>query len=158
MTRKLRTRRSRARYSEDHKEQLRTGDDFFENAFGNGANFREDDAAEAWEALREEVLGEHLTRNPGTRPWAWWAFEPREPRLCIDAVRGEPEAEGDEEEASLHFGIWSPYWGKNRAELHFESQAHYLRRYRLLTKAERAYLEEHPELLEPVIGRDAWRS
>jgi hypothetical protein len=158
MPRKARTRRSRARYSEDHKEQLRTGDDFFECAFGNGEHFREDDAAEAWEALREEILLDHLMRHPCTRPWAWWAFEPREPRLCVDAVRDEPEADDDaEEDASLHFGTRSPYWGKRRGELHFESQAHYLRRYGLLTKAERAYLAGHPELLEPVIGRDAWR-
>jgi hypothetical protein len=156
MPRKLRTRNCRARYSEDHKEQLRTGVDFFDFAFGNGSQFREDDAADAWEVLREEILREHITEAPCTRPWAWWAFEPHEPRLCIDAVREEPEADEDaEEDASLRFGIRSPYWGRSREELTFESQAHYLRRYRLLTKAERAYLERHPELLEPVKGQEA---
>jgi hypothetical protein len=159
MPRKLRTRRSRALYTTDHKDQLRTGHDFFDCGFGNGANFREDEAAEAWEVLREEILREHITEAPCTRPWAWWAFEPREPRLCIDAVRDEPEADEDaEEDASLFFGVRSPYWGTNREELRFESQAHYLRRYGLLTKAERAHLERHPELLEPVTGWDAGKA
>ena len=156
MPRKLRTRRSRAHYSEDHKDHLRSGHDFLDSGFGTGANFREDDAAEAWEVLREELLRAHLTDHPCTRPWAWWRFEDHEPRLCVDAVRGEPEADDDgEEEASDYFGVRSPYWGTNRSELHFESQAHYLRRYGLLTKAERAHLERHPELLEPVNGWDA---
>jgi hypothetical protein len=155
MPRKTRTRRSRAHYSEDHKDHLRSGNDFFDCGFGIGANFREDDAAEAWEVLREELLQAHLAEQPCTRPWAWWRFEEHDPRLCVDAVRNEPEADDDEEEASDYFGVRSPYWGKSRNELHFEAQAHYLRRYGLLTKAERAYLADHPELLEPVNGWDA---
>lgn len=156
MPRKLRTRRSRAHYSEDHKDHLRSGHDFFDCGFGTGANFREDDAAEAWEVLREELLLEHIREQPCTRPWAWWAFEDHEPRLCVDAVRNEREADDEaEEDASLYFGCRSPYWGKNRDELNFEAQAHYLRRYGLLTKAELAHLDRHPELLEPVNGWDA---
>lgn len=156
MPRKLRTRRSRALYSPDHKDHLRSGHDFFGCGFGIGANFREEDAAEAWEVLREELLREHMLEQPCTRPWAWWAFEPHDPRLCIDTVPNEPEADEDaEDDARAYFGVRSPYWGKNRDELHFEAQAHYLRRYGLLTKAELAHLDRHPELLEPVTGWDA---
>jgi hypothetical protein len=67
-------------------------------------------------------------------------------------VKGEPEGDEDEEDTFDNYGCRSPYWGKDREELRFESQAHYLRRYRLLTKAEKAHLERHTELLEPVPG------
>lgn len=156
MPRKVRTRRSQAQYSDDHRDHLRSGYDFFDCGFGNGANFREEAAAEAWEALREDLLRAHLLEQPCSRPWAWWRFEDHDPRLCLDAVRNEAEPDDDaEEDACFHFGVRSPYWGKTRDELHFESQAHYLRRYGLLTKLELAYLERHPELLEPVTGWDA---
>jgi hypothetical protein len=163
MPRRTRTRHGRPLYSDDHKNHLLCGHDFFGGGFGTGANFREDDAAEAWEVLREELLWEHISEKPCTRPWAWWHFEDREPRLCIESVR-EPEAddadegeeeeeEEEEEEDNMHrYGCRSPWYGREGDDLHFESQAHYLRRYRLLTKAERDYLERHPERLEPVLG------
>lgn len=163
MPRKTRTRRCRALYSDDHKDHLRTGCDFFDCGFGTGALFREDDAADAWDVLREEILREHLLEHPCTRPWAWWAFEEHEPRLCVSSPpRGtenadepdEPDDEEGDEDGRRQFGIRSPYYGRDRVELLFESQAHYLRRYGLLTKAEKAYLDRHPELLEPVTGWD----
>ena len=152
-------RRSRALYSPDHADHLRTGSDFFGNGFGTGANFREDDAAAAWEELREEILREHILRSPCTRPWAWWRFEEHEARLCVSPAPRGPEKAGEEEDDDSdgcdHYGVRSPFWGRAREELLFESQAHFLRRYGLLTKAELAYLARHPELLEPVNGRDA---
>lgn len=164
MPRKMRTRRTRAHYSDDHKEHLRTGIDFFDCGFSNPPNFREEAAAEAWEILREELLREHIAEQPCTRPWAWWLFEPHEPRLCVSSPpRGtedeedptEPDDEEGYEEGRSNFGIRSPYWGRDREELLFESQAHFLRRYGLLTKWEKAHLARHPELLEPVTGTDA---
>lgn len=156
MIRKQRTRRTRALYSADHTDHLRTGCDFFGGGFGNGANFREDDAAAAWEVLREEVLREHIALSPCTRPWAWWRFEEHEARLCVSpAPRGPEKADEDEDDdpdGCGHYGVRSPFWGRAREELLFESQAHFLRRYGLLTKAELAYLAWHPELLEPVNG------
>lgn len=150
MRRKTRTRRGKPLYSDDHKDHLLTGHDFFGGGFGNGDEFREEDAAEAWEVLQEELLWAHISERPCTRPWAWWYFGDRDPRLCIDSVKGEPEA--DDCDGSDNYGCESPYLGFQAERLHFESQAHYLRRYGLLTKAERAYLEKHPELLEPVPG------
>lgn len=29
----------------------------------------------AWVALRENILADWILARPGTRPWAWWAFE-----------------------------------------------------------------------------------
>jgi hypothetical protein len=49
--------------------------DFFGGGFGNGEHFREDEAIEAWEVLRAEVMLEHIDERPCTRPWAWWSFE-----------------------------------------------------------------------------------
>lgn len=164
MPRKTRTRRTRAHYGDGHREHLRYGHDFFDEGFGNLPYFREDDAAEAWDVLREELLREHIAERPCTRPWAWWLFEPHEPRLCVSAPpRGtedeedptEPDDDHGNEEGCRNFGIRSPYWGRDREELLFESQAHFLRRYGLLTKGEKAHLARHPELLEPVTGMDA---
>lgn len=161
MPRKQRTRLGRPLYSLDHRDHLRNGHDFFGGGFGAGENFREDDAAEAWEVLRAEILREHISEEPCTRPWAWWMFEPHEARLCVSPPpRGlesvddpdEPDEEERNESSRRRYGIASPYWDHEGAELLFESQAHFLRRYGLLTKAERAYLERHPELLEPVTG------
>ena len=156
MPRRTRTRHGRPLYSDDHRDHLLTGCDFFDGGFGNGAHFREDDAAEAWEALREELLWVHIADHPCTRPWAWWYFEEHDPRLCIDAVDGEPEGDEDEEDAFDNYGCRSPYWGTDREELRFESQAHYLRRHGLLLKSELAHLRAHPELLEPVKGHLVW--
>ncbi len=163
MPRKQRIRRVGPGYGPDHKDHLRTGSDFFGGGFGSGAYFREEDAADAWDALRGEILLEHIREYPCTRPWAWWMFEPHEGRLCVSPPpRGtengdggdEPDDEGDEN-GRRRYGIRSPYWGRDRAQLLFESQAHFLRRYGLLTKAEKAYLERHPDLLEPVTGWQA---
>jgi hypothetical protein len=164
MPRKVRTRRSRTAYNADHKEHLLSGLDFFAGGFGNGSNFREDAAAEAWDHLREELLAVHLLKSPCTRPWAWWLFEDHEPRLCVSPPpRGlededdpdEPDDEEGDADGRRHFGVRSPYWDRDRNELLFESQAHYLRRHGLLTRAERVHLGRHPELLEPVAGWDA---
>lgn len=160
MPRKVRTRRSRLAYSDDHRDHLLSGLDFFGGGFGNGADFREDDALAAWEALREELLATHLLGAPCTRPWAWWRFEDHEARLCVSPPpRGLEDSDDIDEEpdddAYDRFGVRSPYWGRDRGALLFESQAHYLRRYGLLTKGEKRYLADHPELLEPVPGWDA---
>ena len=35
---------------------------------------------ELWEPLREDILKQHISTEPASRPWAWWALEDREPR------------------------------------------------------------------------------
>lgn len=153
MPRKTRSRRGKPLYGPDHRDHLRSGVDFFGGGFGDGEHFREDEAIEAWEIIRAEVMLEQIDERPCTRPWAWWHFEDHEPRLCVENVPREPEIEEEEEP---FFGCASPYAGKSRDDLHFESQAHYLRRHGLLLKAELAHLRDHPELLEPVKGHLAW--
>lgn len=157
MPRRQRTIRSRPTYSEDHRDHLLSGCDFFGGGFGDGANFREDDAIAAWEILRGELLVKHIAETPCTRPWAWWRFEEHEPRLCVSSPpRGleddDTHPNEPEDDAFNNFGVRSPYWDMDRGELLFESQAHYLKRYGLLTKGETRYLAQHPELLEPVKG------
>lgn len=149
MPRKTRTRRGGPFYSLDHRTYLETGFAFSEPPFGEGEYFREDEAIECWNHLRTDILLEHLSHSPCTRPWAWWHLENREPRLCLTAVRGEPEPD---EEPDEEYGCSSPYANVGIRELRFESQAHYLRRYGLLLKTEREHLLSHPELLEPVEG------
>ena len=57
MPRRLLVRRTGGiRYSVDHREHLLGGCDFFGGGFGDGAHFREDDAADACEILRAELL------------------------------------------------------------------------------------------------------
>jgi hypothetical protein len=47
-----------------------------------------------------------------------------------------------------------PWWDEYARAKWFESQASYLRRHGLLTKAEAEYLEAHPELRKPVHALD----
>lgn len=150
MPRKTRTRRGGPLYSVDHRMYLEIGISFFESPFGEGEHFREDEAIECWNHLRADILLEHISHSPCTRPWAWWHLEDREPRLCVTAVRGEPDS--DDEDPYVEYGCSSPYANVSIRELHFEAQAHYLRRYGLLLKSEREHLVCHPELLESVEG------
>lgn len=149
MPRKSRTRRGGPYYSVDHRTYLEVGMAFGEPPFGEGEYFREDEAIDCWNTLRAEILLEHISHSPCTRPWAWWQLEDREPRLCVSTVRGEAEPT---EEPVFEYGCASPYAEVDRRELRFESQAHYLRRYGLLLKSEREHLLSHPELLEPIEG------
>lgn len=104
---------------------------------------------DAWNHLRAEVLLAHIADRPCTRPWAWWAFEDHEPRLCVSGIRHEKPRDDD---PALDYGCASPYAGADVRDLRFESQAHYLRRFGLLLKAEEDHLRLNPDLLEPVEG------
>jgi hypothetical protein len=156
MPRRRRTRRlPRNEYHAGHIRQLVTGHDLKiapAPAWGNGKDFRREEAAAAWAELREEILADHITRHPCTRPFGWWSLdEPRElrrrvdggphpclPPLCRPVSWGRPRcfAEPDEFEAM------------------YESVPAYLARLGLLTRAERQHLATNPDLLEPVYGDD----
>lgn len=75
-----------------HIEQLLTGHDFFNQAFGrtlfhpSTPAHAYDAMREAWEDLRDELLPAWIAENPGTRPWAWWKFDAPEPRRRIQRV------------------------------------------------------------------------
>lgn len=82
---------------------------------------REDDEESVralWEPLRADFLSGHIKREPGTRPWAWWAFDAPESRKIVGAldVHGRPVAR--------------------------EPQEDYLRRHDLLTVTEEKLLDE----------------
>ena len=82
--RRLAKRRKLIELTTQHFYQLRTGNDFFDDAFGRNPNLRL--MREAWEKHRENILTQWIAANPGTRPWAWWKFDAPEPR---------PEGEGE---------------------------------------------------------------
>ena len=69
-----------------------------------------------WSELREDLLREHIKRQPGTRPWAWWR-EDREQRRVVRIDRNR--------------------MASNEGRI-LESQEDYLRRLGLLTKEEKA--------------------
>ena len=152
MPRKIRNvRRIGLTYGDGHRHHLLTGCDFFDDGFGNGCNFRRDDAARAWTFLRVELLLEHIADHPCTRPWAWWEFEDHPPRRV---VKPKPTDFPPEPARPYPWGKPLPWWDEFCRAKWYESQAAYLRRNSLLTRAETEYLEAHPELLNPVNALD----
>jgi hypothetical protein len=148
MPRRIRTaRRPGLTYGEGHRLHLLTGHDFFSDGFGEGAFFRRDDAARAWAYLRQELLVEWIADHPCTRPWAWWEFEDHPPRRV---VKPKPSDIMPEPTRPWPWGKPLPWWDEYRQAKWYESQPTYLHRHDLLTRAEAAYLEAHPELLNPV--------
>jgi hypothetical protein len=161
MPRRTRTRRlPRTEYHRGHYRQLATGFDFRlpSPAFGMdrlGGRFDREAALEAWGRLRAEILSAHLAAHPCTRPWAWWHLEPRDLRRRVDGGAHPCEATGGPEP---YYGVPGSISRAEEFEALYESVAAYLDRLGLLTSPERAYLADHPELLEPVyaIGARGW--
>lgn len=112
-----------------------------------------------WEERRDELMGEWIQEEPGTRPWAWWEFDAPERRRRID---GKPhpfdnptrEAEIRERAAEnpepVHdatclwygcprFMIVLPGRDMDDFEAVYESQREYLDRLGLLTADERGF-------------------
>jgi hypothetical protein len=112
------------------RERFEHGDDF---EMIDGPFLGDDELAEAWEDLRDELVAEHIAQEPGTRPWAWWRWEAPEPRRQISAG---PEPVLDH---GLWFGKPRCYRGVPPSNM-FESEADFLDRLNLLTSAERASL------------------
>lgn len=112
---------------------LRTGLDFFDE-------LPEADREQAWNELRKEILDEWLQNHPGTRPFAWWAFDmPKGTRRQrIDARHPHDDPRYDLPK-DLHFG--SPRCLRE-CDIggRYESQEAYLRRLSLLTAAELKFL------------------
>ncbi len=168
MPRKTRTlRRPDAGYHEGHIRQLITGHDFRipAKAFGRDDDFQREDALEAWAALREELLHEHIREHPCTRPWAWWHLENRELRQRVDGGIHPCENPARRPDPYLDDGPARPatWYGRPRYISHpddfeavYESVAAYLLRLNLLTRKEREYLDENPDLLEPGEGGRGW--
>ena len=41
----------------------------------HGALKKADPARPVWEAHREQIMAQWLSRHPGSRPYAWWVFD-----------------------------------------------------------------------------------
>jgi hypothetical protein len=168
MPRKQRKRRQPGNeYHEGHRLQLKIGHDFglFGGpAFGNDENLDREAALSAWEALRGEILAEHIAEHPCTRPWAWWHLEPRELRRrvdggihpCEDPTRDVwPQHADANGRIRPYYGLPCVYSGDDGGsdfEAVYESVAAYLLRLDLLTKAERKIVTDNPEMLDPWYG------
>ena len=73
MVRRKANRQHRANYGPGHVFQLQHGDDYMGGGFGRG-NPDLDEMRDAWEALQDRIMAEHIAELPGTRPWAWWMW------------------------------------------------------------------------------------
>jgi hypothetical protein len=74
-----RAKRRSAGYTEWHVYQLQAGIEFAELGFGWQERFREAEAREGWEIMREKILADWIREQPGTRPWAWWRWDAPQP-------------------------------------------------------------------------------
>lgn len=99
-----------------------------------------------WAQTRDALLVDWIAAHPGSRPWAWWQFDAREPRRRLGGI-GETYAEG------LDHGV--PVWWMSPSLARgtrfvavdpqnppqFESQASYLERLNLFQPGERERLD-----------------
>jgi len=73
----------RTKLTEAHVNQLLTGHDYLNIAFGRQTTNTEPDwdaMRKAWDNLRDELLPAFIAQNPGRRPFAFWKFDAPEPR------------------------------------------------------------------------------
>lgn len=161
MPRKARTRRRRpTELGKWHIYQLKTGRSWkglFGPDFGRHDAFDHDAAAAAWAVVRGSMLAEHIAAHPCTRPWAWWAIEgDRELRRRVDGGAHPCDCGRVPTPSGLPRYVSTG----DEFEALYESVPAYLARLGLLTKAERDYLDDHPELLDPVYADDGlgWRN
>jgi hypothetical protein len=85
-----------------------------------------------WRVHRAELLAEHIAKRPGTRPWAWWAFDAPQDARRRRGGKGTPIG------AELWFGA-PRFYGEdydNRDRPRYEPEREYLARHGLLTAAE----------------------
>lgn len=98
----------------------------------------------AWEDLRDYLLPTFIAEHPGTRPWAWWAFDAPEPREQVlsceetgwrpitDRVsRGVPAEFAPIPSSEHPYGMFPPV-----PEPMYESEFDYLMRLNLATDEE----------------------
>jgi hypothetical protein len=68
-----RPRRAGAANVEPYVRAWLAGSD--ENGAAWAPLFAEKELPAAWEAVRDDVLGEHVREHPGTRPRGWWLYD-----------------------------------------------------------------------------------
>ncbi len=141
-------------------------------------NNRRNEHKSLWEKAKDTILENFIQQHPCCRPWGWWCFDaPRwndsdtdcywhgtlpEPRQRIGGSGRSLNETGSV--PSFSFGLPSSwptavYADAGLAAVNdvpdpldpptFESQASYLQRHGLLTDAEKRWLKNHPEALQP---------
>lgn len=136
---------------DEHRRVLLTGHDY-------GSVFQ--DASErrgTWDELRDELLPTWIAANPGTRPWAWWAFDAPERRQRVNGLHPFDNPERFAQLKRLHADAsvqtrsaqTALFFGKPRMLItrddftaKYETEPQYLRRLDLLTEAEAEALEQ----------------
>ena len=104
-----------------------------------------DSQRELWELLRDDILREHIAREPGTRPEAWWRHDAPELRPVVGLERRILGDETDRLPAGENPNL--PEWAKGKTYFGrpsiadgfcYETQDEYLKRLNLLTPFELA--------------------
>lgn len=104
-----------------------------------------------WELLRDDILREHIAREPGTRPAAWWLFDAPELRQVVGLDRAIVGDETDRLPAGEDPNL--PEWARGKTYFgrpsiidgfEYESQCDFLERLSLLTDHERKIFMETP--------------
>jgi hypothetical protein len=94
-----------------------------------------ENAVNLWWQVRDDVLAEHIQREPLTRPWAFYALEDREPRRRLDV---ESCACPPDTNSSKLPPLSLSWFGRPRGcRCEYETESEYLARFHLLTKKER---------------------
>ena len=110
--------------------ELVTGHDHFGLGFGVGAEGQDPGEREVrrrlvWDEVKVDLVKVHSQHRPGTRPWAWWKYEAKEPRRLVEGEDRSPSC------SEQWFGVPDPRGG----EL-YESEGAYLDRHGLLLPGE----------------------
>jgi hypothetical protein len=95
-----------------------------------------------WQELRQEILAEHIKRQPGTRPWGWWKFDAPQMRRVIGVDKdtvGEESGLPAFEDPSLPGHFKENYFGRPNVcdGFVYETEGAYLARLKLLTAEEK---------------------
>ncbi len=119
-------------FTQANREHLLKGFHFFGKSYpatpeGNNA-MRAD-----WFRHRASLMREHISKKPGTRPWAWWLYESKEPRRLLSGKAWDCSEK-------LSMGKPSLYERDENDLPHWEWQSEYLKRLNLLTPDERRAL------------------
>ena len=128
--RSRRLERRETTFSERTRANLLHGHDW---PMLRGEPMDDDELAEAWGVLGDELLAAFIAEQPGCRPWAWWRWQAPEPRLQINDGPEPLPGHG------LWFGKPRGYTGQPPEDM-FEPEAEYLERLGLLTAGEREAL------------------
>lgn len=95
---------------------------------GHGTDETDSALRRTWFKLKRRILAEHASEEPGSRPWAWWKWEAKEPRRRLD---GLPHYCNE-----FYFGVPQFAFTAEDCDVEYESQADYLRRHKSMSKAE----------------------